>query len=118
MKIQLSKIPLLASVVLVLVAVTGCAEVGDKASSAASSVASQAVDQAKKQLINAVCAPLKDGSINASDIKMLSSMVDAVRDGGLPKDLVKALDGVAASGDNVPADVQAHLVTACDNAVR
>lgn len=117
MKIQLRKIPLLASAVLVIVAVSGCAEVGDKASSAASSVASQAVEHAKKELINAVCSPLKDGTINASELKLLTSMVDAVREGGLPKELVKALDGVAGAGDSVPADAQARLVTACDNAV-
>ncbi|PQZ87744.1 hypothetical protein CQ018_17525 [Arthrobacter sp. MYb227] len=118
MKIQFRKTPLLASVVLVMFAIAGCAEVGDKASSAASSAASHVAELAKKELITAVCAPLKDGTINASELKVLSSMVDAVREGGLPKELVNALDGVAGAGDNVPADAQARLVTACDNSVR
>lgn len=118
MKIQLRTVPLLASAALVIIALSGCAEVGDKASSAASSAASHVAELAKKELITAVCSPLKDGTINASDLKVLSSMVDAVREGGLPKELVKALDDVAGAGDNVPADVQARLVTACDNAVR
>ena len=107
---------LLASAAL-LFSVTGCATIADTASSAASSAATQLADGAKKELIKKVCAPIKDGSINASDLKIVSSMVDSVREGGLPKEFVSALDDVAASGDNVPAELQDRLVTACDDAL-
>lgn len=107
---------LLASAVLLL-SVTGCATIADTASSAASSAATQLADGAKKELIKKVCEPIKDGSVNASDLKIVSSMVDSVREGGLPKEFVSALDDVAASGDEVPAELQERLVTACDNAL-
>lgn len=69
-------------------------------------------------MIKTVCSPIKDGTINAGDLKILNSMVDAVREGGLPKEFVNALDDVAAAGDKVPADTQARLVAACDSATR
>lgn len=118
MKIQHRRYMVLASATALLLSLTSCADLGETASSAASSVASQAADSAKKELIKRICTPLKDGTINASDLKVLKSMVDAVRDGGLPKEFVDALDGVAGTGDKVPADAQARLVTACDNALR
>lgn len=107
---------LFASVVM-LFCVSGCATIADTTSSAASSAATQLAEGAKKELIKKVCEPIKDGSINASDLKIVSSMVDSVREGGLPKEFVSALDDVAASGDEVPAELQERLVTACDNAL-
>ena len=117
MRFSRSKNAVLLSAALLLLSVSGCATIADTASSAASSAATQLADGAKKELVKKVCAPIKDGSINASDFKVVSSMVDAVREGGLPQEIVSALDDVAASGDKVPADVQARLVTACDNAL-
>lgn len=117
MRILHAKTPVFAAAAVLLVSLTGCAGVADAASSAASSAASQVADGAKKELIKTVCSPLKDGTINAGDLKILNSMVDAVREGGLPKEIVNALDDVAAAGDNVPAGAQAQLVTACDNAL-
>lgn len=111
-----SKSAMLVSGAVLLISVTGCAAITDTATSAASSAATQLADGAKKELINQVCSPIKDGTINAADLRVVSSMVDSVREGGLPREIVSALDDVAASGDKVPADVQARLVTACDNA--
>lgn len=108
---------LLVSGSILLLALAGCAGVADTASSAASSAASQLAGSAKKELVKTVCSPIKDGSINAGDLKILNSMVDAVREGGLPKEIVNALDEIAASGDNVPKDAQARLVAACDKAL-
>lgn len=110
------KSTLLVSGMILSLALTGCAGITDTASAAASSAASQLADGAKKEMIKAACAPIKDGSINAADLKVLNSMVDAVREGGLPPEIVKALDDVAAAGDNVPADAQARLASACDAA--
>lgn len=112
------KSTLLASGTILLLALTGCAGIGDTASSAASSAASQLAEGAKKEMIKTVCSPIKDGTINAGDLKILNSMVDAVREGGLPREIVKALDDVAAAGDKVPADTQARLVAACDSATQ
>ena len=117
MRFSRSKSVVLLSAGALLLSVSGCATIADTASSAASSAATQLADGAKKELIKKVCAPIKDGSVNASDLKVVSSMVDSVREGGLPKEFVSALDDVAASGDEVPAEVQEQLVTACDNAL-
>ena len=112
-----SKSALLISGAVLLLSATGCATIAETASSAASSAGTQLADGAKKELIKQACAPIQDGTINAADLKVVASMVDAVREGGLPPEIVSALDDVAASGDQVPADVQARLVTACDNAL-
>ncbi|ASN38363.1 hypothetical protein CGQ24_04615 [Arthrobacter sp. 7749] len=111
-----SKKALTTSLAILALATSGCAGIADTASSAASSAATQLADGAKKELIKQVCAPIKDGTVNADDLKIVTSMVDAVREGGLPEEIVSALDDVAASGDKVPADVQARLITACENA--
>ena len=116
MTLSRSKKALITALAVLALTTTGCAGIADTASSAASSAATQLADGAKKELIKQVCAPIKDGTINAEDLKIVTSMVDAVREGGLPKEIVSALDDVAASGDKVPADVQARLVAACDNA--
>lgn len=117
MRFAPSKGSLLLSCAAVLMSVTSCAAISDTASSAASSAATQLAEGAKKELVKQVCAPVQDGSIDASDLKIVSSMVDSVREGGLPKEFVTALDDVAASGDKVPAELQNRLVTACDNAL-
>lgn len=117
MRFLRSKSSALVAAAILMLSATGCATIADTATSAASSAATQLADGAKKELIKQACGPIKDGTINAADLRIVSSMVDSVREGGLPKEFVSALDDVAASGDKVPADVQERLVTACDNAL-
>ncbi len=117
MRLTRSTLGAFAAAALLLLTVSGCTAIAGTASSAASSAAGQLAEGAKKELIKAVCAPIKDGSINAEDLNAVSAMVDAVREGGLPKEFISALDDVAGSGDKVPAQAQARLVSACDNAL-
>lgn len=117
MRFARSNLAAFAAAALLLLTASGCTSIADTASSAASSATGQLAEGAKKELIKAVCAPIKDGRINAEDLKIVSSMVDAVREGGLPKEFIGALDEVAASGDKVPAEAQARLVAACDSAL-
>lgn len=104
------------SVVLLLastaVLVAGCSVIGDTASSAAS----QLTDAASKEIVRQACAPVQDGRIDASELRVLSSLVGAVEGGGLPQSFVDVLNDLADSGDHVSADLQDRLVKACDNA--
>ncbi|MFJ2619386.1 hypothetical protein [Glutamicibacter sp. NPDC087344] len=90
----------------------GCSVVQDTASSAAS----QLTDAASKEIVRQACAPIQDGRIDASELRVLTSLVGSVEGGGLPQDLVDVLNDLAASGDSVSTTLQDRLVQACDDA--
>ncbi|WP_246055531.1 hypothetical protein [Glutamicibacter uratoxydans] len=89
-----------------------CSVIEDSASSAAN----QLTDAATKEVVRQACAPIQDGSIDASELRVLSSMVGSVEGGGLPQSLVDVLNELADSGDNVSKSLQNRLVKACDDA--
>lgn len=103
---------------LALVSVSGCAEVADTAKEAASGAASQVAETARVQAIKAVCAPLRDGTINAGDLKLLAGLLDSAEQAGLPAEIVDPLRTIAASGDQAPQEAQDQLVIACDDATK
>lgn len=90
----------------------GCSVIEDSASSAAS----QLTDAASKEIVRQACAPIQDGRIDASELRVLSSLVGAVEGGGLPQDLVDVLNDLADSGDTVSTRLQERLVQACNDA--
>ena len=90
----------------------GCSVIEDSASSAAS----QLTDAASKEIVRQACAPIQDGRIDASELRVLSSLVGAVEGGGLPQDLVDVLNDLADSGDTASTRLQDRLVQACDDA--
>lgn len=90
----------------------GCSVIEDSASSAAS----QLTDAASKEIVRQACAPIQGGRIDASELRVLSSLVGAVEGGGLPQDLVDVLNDLADSGDTVSTRLQERLVQACDDA--
>ncbi|GGM01835.1 hypothetical protein [Glutamicibacter protophormiae] len=90
----------------------GCSVIEDSAGSAAS----QLTDAASKEIVRQACAPIQDGRIDASELRVLSSLVGAVEGGGLPQDLVDVLNDLAESGDTVSTRLQERLVQACDDA--
>ena len=91
---------------------TGCAFVEDTANGAAS----QLTDAASKEIVRQACAPVQDGTIDASELRVLSSIVKSVQGGGLPQELVDVLQELANSGDQAPEALQERLVEICDDA--
>lgn len=103
----------MAAIVVVGTATAGCSVVEQQASDAAE----QLTDAASREFIRQACAPLQDGSIDAGEIRVLSSLVNAVDGGGLPSSIVEPLKELADSGDRTaPEAIQQRLVQACDNA--
>ncbi|MEU5836968.1 hypothetical protein ABZ820_25310 [Streptomyces diacarni] len=91
---------------------TGCAFVEDTAADAAN----QLTDAASKEIVRQACAPVQDGTIDASELRVLSSIVKSVQGGGLPQDLVDVLQELANSGDQAPEALQQRLIGICDEA--
>lgn len=111
-KVQVRNAALLLLVSSATLFSAGCSALEDTANSAAS----QLSDAASKEIVRQACAPIQDGRIDASELRVLSSLVGAVEGGGLPQDLVDVLGDLADSGDSVSAGLQDRLVQACDDA--
>lgn len=91
---------------------SGCAFVEDTAADAANHL----TDAASKEIVRQACAPVQDGTIDASELRVLSSIVKSVQGGGLPQELVDVLQELANSGDQAPEALQQRLVEICDEA--
>lgn len=104
--VVLAGIPLIALL-------AGCAQVEEAATNAASSAASEiatiAVDEAKRQ----VCALVEDGMVSAQEQQLLSGLVDAAEAAGLPSEFSVPLRQIADAGDQVPAASVDALAEAC-----
>lgn len=103
---------------LAVLASSGCAQVADTAKQAASSAASQVSEKARAEAIKAICAPVRDGKLNAAELKKLSGFMDLAEQSGLPREFTIPLRMLADSGLETPKDVQQQLMTACDNATK
>lgn len=90
----------------------GCSIVEDTASNAAD----QLTDAASKEIVRQACAPVQDGTIDAGELRVLSSIVKSVEGGGLPEEMVQVLKELANAGDQAPASLQQKLVETCDEA--
>lgn len=103
-----------AAILLVLSSVTVLASSCSVIEDTASSAANQLTDAASKEVVRQACAPIQDGRIDASELRVISSLVGAVEGGGLPQSFVDVLNDLADSGDGVSAELQNRLVQACD----
>lgn len=102
-----------AAVLLLAMTATGCSVIEQQASEAAE----QLTDAASREFIRQACAPLQDGRIDASEMRVLSSLVSAIDGGGLPSEIIEPLKELADSGDSTaPEAIQQRLIQACDNA--
>ncbi|UYQ76877.1 hypothetical protein OF385_12735 [Glutamicibacter sp. JL.03c] len=90
----------------------GCSVVQDTASNAAD----QLTDAASKEIVRQACAPVQDGTIDSSELRVLSSIVKSVDGGGLPDEMVQVLNDLADAGDQAPVALQDRLKESCDNA--
>lgn len=97
---------------------TGCAQVADTAKEAASSAASQVAETTRAEAIKAICAPVRDGKLNAAELKNLSGFMTLAEQAGLPSEFTAPLRMIADSGIEAPQAVQQQLLTACDNATK
>ncbi|MBB2994440.1 hypothetical protein [Paeniglutamicibacter cryotolerans] len=118
MRSSLFKILSGTAVALALMASSGCAQVADTAKQAASSAASQVAETARTEAVKAICAPVRDGKLNAAEVKKLSGFMDLAEQSGLPREFTTPLRAFADSGLETPKDVQQQLMTACDNATK
>ena len=103
---------------LTFMALSGCAQVADTAQQAASGAASQVAETARSEAIKAICAPVRDGKLNAAEVKKLSGFMDLAEQSGLPREFTIPLRMFADSGLETPQDIQQQLMTACDNATK
>lgn len=110
-KVKFRKVASVFAITSVALLSAGCSVVEDTASRASD----QLTDAASKELVRQACAPIQDGTINSSELRVLSSIVGSV-EGGLPEDMVNVLNELADSGDKAPAALQDRLKTSCDNA--
>ncbi|MGP9529192.1 MULTISPECIES: hypothetical protein [Micrococcaceae] len=111
-KVKFRKVASVFAITSVALLSAGCSVVEDTASRASD----QLTDAASKELVRQACAPIQDGTINSSELRVLSSIVGSVEGGGLPEDMVNVLNELADSGDKAPAALQDRLKTSCDNA--
>ncbi len=111
-KVHFRKTSILILMSVLTLMTASCSVIEDSASSAAN----QLTDAATKEVVRQACAPIQDGSIDASELRVLSSMLGSVEGGGLPQSLVDVLNELADSGDNVSKSLQNRLVKACDDA--
>jgi len=111
-KVHFQKTATLFVFVSVALLSAGCSAVQDTASSAAN----QLTDAASKEIVRQACAPVQDGTIDASELRVLTSIVKSVDGGGLPEEMVQVLNDLADSGDQAPVALQDRLKEACDNA--
>lgn len=93
-----------------VVLTAGCSVLEDTASSATT----QLTEAASKEMVRQACAPIQDGSIDAGELRVLSSIIGSVDGGGLPKQMVEVLKELANSGDQAPQALQDRLVKACE----
>jgi len=102
----------LAALSLLATMTAGCSMVEQKASEAAG----QFTDAASREFVRQACAPIQDGRIDASELRVLSSMVGAMEGGGLPPEIIDTLKELADSGDRTaPEALQRRLVQACED---
>ena len=91
---------------------TGCSALGQGASDAAGRL----TDAAGREVVRQACGPVQDGRLDASELKVFSSIVKSIDGGGLPDELVQILRGLAESGDGVSEDLQDRLISYCNDA--
>ncbi len=111
-KVNVRKAATLFAIASVTMLSAGCSIIQDTASNAAN----QLTDAASKEIVRQACAPVQDGTIDSNEMRVLSSIVKSVEGGGLPDQMVQALNDLADSGDQAPAALQERLKNACDQA--
>ena len=107
-------------VLAVAVLATGCSQVQDAATGAASDAASQAATQVGKaaadQVKKEICSRVQDGQVSAQDKQVLSGLVSAAKTAGVPAEITTPLEQVAQSCDEAPAEAVDALKNACASA--
>ncbi|MCO1337311.1 hypothetical protein BJH93_00120 [Kocuria polaris] len=98
-------------------ALTGCSQVKGAAEEAASSAAGQVADTAKAEAIKRACEPVRDGTLDASDITLLSTMIEPAEAAGVPSSLLDQLRELAESGDSAPQAAVDRAQEVCDEAI-
>jgi hypothetical protein len=96
-----------------LVMLTGCGQVQEAAQSAASDAASKVAGAAADQIKQQACALAQDGLVSIKDKELLGSLAAGAETAGVPSDITRPLQQIAASGDQVPADAVKSLRDAC-----
>jgi uncharacterized lipoprotein len=103
---------LLLAVPLAIV-LAGCSQVQDAVTGAAKDAASQAAQAAAAEVMNQVCAPLRDGVVSAADVQLFGALVSTAQAAGLDAQFLGPLEQIAGAGDQVPADAVTALLEAC-----
>ena len=94
-------------------AVSGAQDAASQAASdAVSGITSAAVDEVLQQ----VCKPVADGTISAGEKQLLSGLVGAAEQAGVPAEITTPMGDIAQAGDQVPAESMNALQDACADA--
>ncbi|MEU3330310.1 hypothetical protein ACF046_05635 [Glutamicibacter creatinolyticus] len=102
-----------AALALLATVVTGCSMVEQQASEAVG----QLTDAASKEFVRQACAPVQDGQLENSEIRVLTSMIGAIDGGGLPASIIDPLKELADRGDRTaPEKIANSLKQACTDA--
>ncbi len=95
----------------------GCGQVQDAASGAASDAASKAATAvgraAADQVRGQICSRVQDGQVSEQDRQVLSGLVGAAEQAGVPAEVTTPLRQVADAGDQAPAEAVDALKEAC-----
>ncbi|WP_309082372.1 hypothetical protein [Zhihengliuella sp.] len=102
----------LAAAVLLL-GLTGCTQVQQATEDAAASAVDSVTESARRDVVARICAPVTDGTLDASDVALLSSLVEPAEAAGVPADLLDPLRRVAEAGDSAPQDLLDEAAAAC-----
>lgn len=98
-------------------ALTGCSQVQQAAEEAASSAAGQVADTAKAEALKRACEPVQDGTLDASDITLLSTMIEPAEAAGVPSSMLDPLRELAESGDSAPQAAVDRAAQMCEDAI-
>ncbi|MBG6084323.1 hypothetical protein [Zhihengliuella flava] len=96
---------------------TACAQVQQAAEDAANSAASTLTDAAKREALTRACAPITDGTLNADDVAVLTSLLEPAEAAGVPADLLSPLRELADAGDAAPQAAIDRAAEACETAL-
>lgn len=101
------------TVLLIVVAVSGCSQVKSTASGVAKSAASGAEQSAANALKGQICKRVQQLNISARDKQVLGGLLPAAKAAGLPPQMIAGLHQVAESGNKPAAQSVKALRRAC-----
>ncbi|GAA3704739.1 hypothetical protein GCM10022377_17980 [Zhihengliuella alba] len=108
--------PVALAAAVLLIGATGCAQVQQATEDAAASAVGSVTESARQEVVTRICAPVTDGTLDASDVELLSSLVEPAEAAGVPAEVLDPLRRLADAGDSAPQDLLDEAAAASDEA--